>query len=94
MRLNLRLEIRDLLLGGGNGIGARDEAARRGLLAADPDECSRELGRVAGLLAILGASRGGAEQMERASVPSPMRPNPAFATGDLSRQGPDFAGRA
>src|SRR5439155_27326613 len=44
----------DLLLRGGNGIGAGDEAARRWLLARNPDERSRELGRIAGLLAILG----------------------------------------
>src|SRR5712692_8780921 len=34
--------------------GAGDKAAQWRLLAADCDDCSRELGRVAGLLAILG----------------------------------------
>src|SRR3989449_11537198 len=52
--VDLRLEIGDLLLGEGDGIGAGDEAARRRLLASDPDERSRELGRVTGLQAILG----------------------------------------
>src|SRR5207302_8554045 len=51
--VDLRLEIGDLLLGEGDGIGAGDEAARRRLLASDPDECSRELGRIAGLLPVL-----------------------------------------
>ncbi len=44
MRVDLRLQISDLLLNEGNGIGAGDKAARRRLLAADHDECSRELG--------------------------------------------------
>ena len=48
------LQIGDLLLGGGDGVGAGDEAARRRLLAGDRDQRSRELGRVAGLLAVLG----------------------------------------
>src|SRR5438132_8890893 len=51
--VDLRLEIGDLLLGEGDGIGAGDEAARRRLLASDPDECARELGRIAGLLPVL-----------------------------------------
>ena len=51
LSVDLRLQIDDLLLREGNGIGAGDKAARRRLLAADLDECSRELGRVAGLLA-------------------------------------------
>src|SRR6266852_3470329 len=54
LSVDLCLQIGELLLRGGNGIGAGDKAARRWLLVADPDECSRELGRVAGLLAILG----------------------------------------
>ena len=54
VRVDLRLQIGDLLLGGGDGIGAGDEAARRRLLAGDRDERSRELGRVAGLPAVLG----------------------------------------
>src|SRR5438105_7594931 len=53
-RLDLRLQIRDLLLRGANGIGARDEAARRWLLARNGDERSRELRGVAGLPSILG----------------------------------------
>src|SRR5205807_9058961 len=53
-RLDLRLQLGDLLLRGRNGIGAGDEAARRWLLARNGDERSRELRRVAGLLAILG----------------------------------------
>ena len=52
--VDLRLQIGDLLLGGGDGIGAGDEAARRRLLARDRDQRLRELGRVAGLLAVLG----------------------------------------
>jgi|SRR6266571_246772 len=51
--VDLRLEIGDLLLGKGNGIGAGDEAARRRLLASDPDERSRQLGRIAGLPPVL-----------------------------------------
>jgi len=51
--VDLRLQIGDLLLRGGNGIGAGDKAARRWLLARNDDERSRELRRVAGLLAIL-----------------------------------------
>src|SRR5207247_5117811 len=52
--LDLRLQIGDLLLRGGNGIGAGDEAARRRLLAPNDDERSRELGGITGLQAILG----------------------------------------
>ena len=51
--VDLRPEIGDLLLGKGNGIGAGDEAARRRLLASDPDERSRQLGRIAGLPPVL-----------------------------------------
>src|SRR5437899_4584292 len=51
--VDLRLEIGDLLLSEGDGIGAGDEAARRRLLASDPDKRSRELGRIAGLLPVL-----------------------------------------
>ena len=54
MSINLRLEIRDLLLRSTDCVGTGDEAARRRLLARDGDERSRELGRVAGLLAVLG----------------------------------------
>jgi len=50
--VDLRLEIGDLLFGYGDGIGAGDEAARRRLLARDHDERLRELGWVAGLLAV------------------------------------------
>jgi hypothetical protein len=54
MRLDLRLQISDLLLGGGDGIGAGDEAARRWFLVRNRDERARELRRVAGLLSVLG----------------------------------------
>src|SRR4051794_35059616 len=54
MRLDLRLEVNDFLLGRGDGIGARDEAARRLFLARNYDERTRELRRVAGLLSVLG----------------------------------------
>src|SRR5207245_8385035 len=54
LSVDLRLQIGDPLLRRGNGIGAGDEAARRWLLARNDDERSRELRRVAGLLAILG----------------------------------------
>ena len=37
VRLDLRLQIGNLLLGSGDGIGARDEAARRRLLARNRD---------------------------------------------------------
>ena len=47
LSLDLRLQIRDFLLRGGNGIGAGDKAARRRILAGDHNECSRELGGVA-----------------------------------------------
>ena len=52
--VDLLLQILHLLLGDGNGIGAGDKAARRGLLAGNREECLRELGRVAGLLAVHG----------------------------------------
>src|ERR1700730_6842439 len=52
--VDLRLQIGDLLLRGGNGIGAGDEAARRGFLSRNGDVRSRELTRIAGLLTILG----------------------------------------
>src|SRR3989441_12828078 len=51
--VDLRLEIGNLLLGEGDGIGAGDEAARRRLLASDHDDGYRELGRIAGLLPVL-----------------------------------------
>src|SRR6267378_2248025 len=54
VRVDLRLQIRDFLFRGGNGIGARDETARRRLLARNPDERTCELRRVPGLLAVLG----------------------------------------
>src|ERR1700730_5987345 len=54
LSVDLRLQIGDLLLRGGNGIGAGDKASRRWLLARNDDERSRELRRVAGLLAGLG----------------------------------------
>jgi len=50
---DLRLEIRDMLLGEGDGVGAGDEPARRGLLAGDRDQRPRELRRVAALSAAL-----------------------------------------
>ena len=46
MRLDLRLQISDFLLGRGNGIGAGDETARRLFLARIRDERTRELRRV------------------------------------------------
>ena len=46
MRLNLRFEIRDLSFGSSDGIGARDEAMRRWVLARNRDERARELRRV------------------------------------------------
>src|SRR5437899_12080934 len=52
-RLDLRRQVCDLLLRRANGIGARDEAARRWLLARNGDERSRELRWVAGLFPIL-----------------------------------------
>ena len=54
LSVDLRFQIGDLLLRSGNGVGTRDEAARRWLLARDGDECSRKLGRITGLQAILG----------------------------------------
>lgn len=51
--VDLRLEIDDLLLGESDDIGAGDEAARWLLLARDPEQRLGELGRVAGLLAVL-----------------------------------------
>jgi hypothetical protein len=46
VRLDLRLEIGDLLFGGGNGIGAGDKAARRSFLVRNRDERACELRRV------------------------------------------------
>ena len=54
VRLDLRLQIGDLLLGGSDGVGTGDEAARRRILTGDRDERLREPGRIAGLLAVLG----------------------------------------
>ena len=54
MRLGLRLQIGNLLLGGGDGIGAGDEAAWRLFLVRNRDERTRELRRVPGLLSVLG----------------------------------------
>ena len=51
--VDLLLEVLHLLLGDGDGIGAGDKAARRGLLVGDRDERLRELGRVASLSPIL-----------------------------------------
>jgi len=44
--LDFRLQISDLLLGGGDGIGAGDETARRSFLVRDRDQRPRELRRV------------------------------------------------
>ena len=52
--VDLRLEIGDFLLGGGDSIGAGDEAARRLCFARDRDQRLGEPGRVARLLAVLG----------------------------------------
>jgi len=54
MRLDLRVQISDLLPGGGDGIGTGDEASRRLFLVRDRDERTRELRRVPGLLSVLG----------------------------------------
>jgi hypothetical protein len=54
MRLDLRLQISDFLLGRGDGIGAGDETARRLFLARNRDERTRELRRVPRLLSVLG----------------------------------------
>src|SRR6266446_3270408 len=51
--IDLRLEIGDLLLGGGDGIGPGDEAARWLRVARDRDQCLGELRWVAALLAAL-----------------------------------------
>jgi hypothetical protein len=51
--VDLGRQIGDLLLRARNGIGSGDKAARRWLLARNGDERSRELRRIAGLLAIL-----------------------------------------
>jgi hypothetical protein len=50
--VRLLLQVLRLLLGDGDDIGAGDEATRRLLLAGDRDEGARELGGVAGLLAV------------------------------------------
>jgi hypothetical protein len=59
MGRDLRCEIGDLLLGGGDGVGTGDEAARRRLLAGDRDQRPGELRRVASLPAVLGTRRCG-----------------------------------
>ena len=53
VRLNLRLQIGDLLLGSRNGVGTGDKTARRRVLVSKRNECARELPRVAGLLPVL-----------------------------------------
>src|SRR5712691_9039050 len=45
--LDLRLQVRDLLLGAGNGICTGNKTARRRILAGNCDERSRELRWVA-----------------------------------------------
>src|SRR5215208_1541839 len=52
-RVDLRLELGDLLLGERDCVGAGDEAARRMLLVGDGEQHPGELGRVAGLPAVL-----------------------------------------
>ena len=52
--VDLLLQDLDLLLGGADGIGARDEAAGQLFLARERDQRLSELGRIAGLLAVLG----------------------------------------
>src|SRR5580765_5634701 len=51
--VDLRLQIGDDLLCGGDGVRAGDEAARRGVLARNDDQRSRQFRRVARLPAIL-----------------------------------------
>ena len=51
--IELRLELGDLLLGDGDGIGPGNEAAWRRLLADDRQQRPGKLARVAGLLAML-----------------------------------------
>ena len=51
VRVDLRLQVGDLLLRGDNSVGAGDKSARRWFLARNGDERSRELRWVAGLLA-------------------------------------------
>src|SRR5687767_13732221 len=41
--LDVRLEVGDLLLGGADGVGPREEAARRRLLAGDAEQRPRQL---------------------------------------------------
>ena len=53
VRLDLPLQIRNLLLRGSDGIGTGNEAARRWHLATDGDKRTRKFGRVARLLAAL-----------------------------------------
>src|SRR5258706_5647171 len=55
--VDLRFQIDDYLLRGDNRIGTGKKAARRWIVARYSDERSRELRRVAGLLAILGSPK-------------------------------------
>ena len=49
MRLDLRLQVGNLLLGSSDGIGTGDEAPRGLFLVCNRDQRSRELRRIAGL---------------------------------------------
>jgi hypothetical protein len=54
VRLDLGLQVRDLLFGSGDGISTGDEAARRRVLIGNGNERACELHWVSGLPAILG----------------------------------------
>src|SRR5688500_15321243 len=56
--VDVLLELGDLLLDGGDRVGAGDESAERGLLVRHGDERLSELGRVARLLAVRVVPRG------------------------------------
>jgi hypothetical protein len=71
--VDLRVQIGDLLLRGGNGIGAGEKAARRRLLARNDDERSRELRSA--LVEVLDGRLGVVRRLlgEELSRPSPGR---------------------
>src|SRR5436190_20572332 len=53
VEVDVCLQVCDLVLGRTNGIGTGDESSGRWLLTRDSEEGLRELGRIAGLFAIL-----------------------------------------